>query len=66
VLHRGVNFIEDTEQEEYHYEENDENDEDASETNVDIDPNNLAEVLKEDSIQAKLPSNNCMIESVSN
>ncbi len=51
----GVDFIEDKEQEEYHYQENNE---DASETYDDIDPNDLAEVLQEDSIQAKLPSNN--------
>jgi hypothetical protein len=51
----GVEFIEDKEQEEYHYQGNNE---DASEAYEDIDPNNLAEILQEDSLQAKLPSNN--------
>jgi hypothetical protein len=45
----------DEEVEEYQYQEDNE---DASETYGDINPNSLAEVLQEDSIQAKLPSNN--------
>jgi hypothetical protein len=51
----GVDFIEDKEQEEHHYQENNEV---ASETYDDIDPDNLVEVLQEVSIQAKLPRKN--------
>ena len=55
----GVDFTEDEEQEEYHYQDDDE---DASETYDDIDPNDLAEVMQEDSIQADIPNNDSPTE----
>ena len=45
--------------EEYYYQDDDE---DASETYDDIDPNDLAEVLQDDSIQAEIPNNNSPTE----
>jgi hypothetical protein len=53
----GVDFTEqDDDQESYHYA--DDNDKEESETQDDINPNEIAEILDDNPIQARIPNNN--------